>query len=30
LSLQCPPEGGLYKSAQKLRCHKDFESQPSF
>src|SRR6267378_215085 len=20
LSLQCPPEGGLYKSARKLRC----------
>jgi len=27
LNLQCPPEGGLYKSAQKPRCHSDAGGQ---
>ena len=27
LNLQCPPEGGLYKSAQKPRCHTDSGGQ---
>src|SRR6266571_2397838 len=26
VNLQCPPEGGLYKSAQKPRCHADSET----
>src|SRR6266852_4559439 len=29
LKLQCPPEGGLYKSAQKSRCHTDSEPRLS-
>src|SRR6266852_7485971 len=28
LNLQCPPEGGLYKSAQKPRCHTDSSARP--
>src|SRR5229473_447869 len=29
LNLQCPPEDGLYKSAQKPRCHTDSEAPTS-
>src|SRR6266853_2506821 len=29
LNLQCPPEDGLYKSAQKQRCHTDSEAPTS-